>query len=443
MQFYTLLDVFLGPLYIMLAFMVAWMVWTRNRFDPRYRYLRPALTIKLIGTLAFCAIYTFYYGGGDTTGYFYSSGVLINLLEANSAGFFEILFGDCTPENFSYFTPETGYPWYWMDDAAFAVVKLTVPIRLLGMGSFLASSIVLSCLVFVALWRLYITVTDLYNRADLRMAIAVLMIPSVTFWAGGILKDSYTLLALAVFITGLSEIYLQKKFRVVNILAIVTSILILATVKVYILLALMPAVMVLFVYKRIQSIRNILLRLVATPLVLGVGLALAFGAWSLLGAIDTNYAEVDQLVFSAHEKHHDLKQDYYGGSSFDIGDYDPTVGGALSKFPQAVTAGLFRPYLWESRSIVMVISGLENLILLAMTLIVIFFRKRRMVVSFGQQPFQVFCLSFVIVLAFIIGISTSNFGSLVRFKIPLLPFMVIFLISLFDARQEEALEIAV
>ncbi len=443
MQYYTLLDLFLGPLYIMIAFLVAWMVWTRNKNDPRYRYLQPALTIKLVGTLAFCAIYTFYYGGGDTIGYFYSSGVLLNLMKVNPTGFLEVLFGECTPERYSYFTTETGYPWYWMDNAAFAVVRLTVPIRMLGMGSFLASSVVLSCFVFSAMWRLYIIVTDLYNRSNVTIAIAVLMIPSVTFWAGGILKDSYTLLALCVFVAALMEIYMNRRVRVFNIVAIVLSVFILMIVKVYILLALMPAVLLLLVYKRIRRIRNLLLRFVATPLVLGIGVGLAYGAWTLLGAFDPNYTEVDQLVVSAHEKHVDLKQAYYGGNSFDIGDYEPTVGGALSKFPQAVTAGLFRPFLWESRNIVMVISGLENLILLLMVLYVLLFRKRRLFASFGQQPFQVFCLTFAVVLAFVIGISTSNFGSLVRFKIPLLPFMVMFLVNLFEERQEDSLEMAV
>ena len=63
-------------------------------------------------------------------------------------------------------------------------------------------------------------------------------------------------------------------------------------------------------------------------------------------------------------KQKDLKSDNYQGSSFDIGEFDPTVGGILSKAPVAINAALFRPYLWESYNPAMLVSGIENLLFL-------------------------------------------------------------------------------
>ena len=41
-----------------------------------------------------------------------------------------------------------------------------------------------------------------------------------------------------------------------------------------------------------------------------------------------------------------------------------------------------------------------------------------------QDPYQLFCMIFTLILAFGIGLSTANFGALVRYKIPFMPFFV-------------------
>jgi len=55
---------------------------------------------------------------------------------------------------------------------------------------------------------------------------------------------------------------------------------------------------------------------------------------------------------------------------------------------------------------------------------------------FADETLQ-FCLIFTLIFAFAVGISTSNFGSLVRYKIPCLPFYTAFLIILFYPPKQE------
>jgi hypothetical protein len=129
----------------------------------------------------------------------------------------------------------------------------------------------------------------------------------------------------------------------------------------------------------------------------------------------------------------DLKQEYYQGSSFDIGDYAPTFEGALSVTPAAIVAGLYRPFIFEARSVVVFLSGFENLALLLITIYVFFkagFVGTLRIIS--REPFLVFCLVFSIIMAWGIGLSTSNFGALVRFKIPLMPFFLILWLFILD-----------
>ncbi|MFT6828639.1 MAG: hypothetical protein ACI9GZ_003758, partial [Bacteroidia bacterium] len=54
--------------------------------------------------------------------------------------------------------------------------------------------------------------------------------------------------------------------------------------------------------------------------------------------------------------------------------------------------------------------------------------KKRLLVVF-DDPFLVFCLIFSILFAFAVGVSTANFGTLMRYKIPMMPFFLILLLK--------------
>jgi len=134
---------------------------------------------------------------------------------------------------------------------------------------------------------------------------------------------------------------------------------------------------------------------------------------------------LEKVLNKAVVSQQDLKRDEYGGSSFDIGDFDPTVSGVLKKAPQAINATLFRPYIWEARNPVVLLSGLENM---GMMLFTIYLIIRLKIYNLFRLMFQhhllMFTVSFSLFFAFSVGLTTSNFGSLVRYKIPAIPFYV-------------------
>jgi hypothetical protein len=117
------------------------------------------------------------------------------------------------------------------------------------------------------------------------------------------------------------------------------------------------------------------------------------------------------------------------GSAYTLGDFDYSATGILKKTIPAIWVTLFRPYVWEVRNPVMALSALESLTLFLFFLFVIFVMLwKRSVGKIFRQPVITFCLFFALTFSFAVGISTYNFGSLVRYKIPVMPF---FLIGLF------------
>ena len=133
----------------------------------------------------------------------------------------------------------------------------------------------------------------------------------------------------------------------------------------------------------------------------------------------------------------DLIRDDYGVNNFNIGEFDASLGSILSKFPIAVGSALFRPFIWEIRNPVMMISAIENMLILFFTLYVIFKIKTKML--FGiilNYPLLIFSLLFSLFFAFSVGLTTANFGALVRLKIPCVPFYTASLIMIFDLYKQ-------
>ena len=81
--------------------------------------------------------------------------------------------------------------------------------------------------------------------------------------------------------------------------------------------------------------------------------------------------------------------------------------------------------------------GSKKVILIAAVIILVFsiiilvlIRPRRLYRIIANHPLLLFCFVFVLLFSFSVGLTTANFGALVRFKIPFQPFYVSFLIIL-------------
>jgi ABC-type sulfate transport system permease component len=95
--------------------------------------------------------------------------------------------------------------------------------------------------------------------------------------------------------------------------------------------------------------------------------------------------------------------------------------------PAAIGTTFFRPFIWEARNIVMLLSALESLLILWFTLKNLL--SPRQFVNFFKKIFTdtlvLYCLAFSFLFAAFVGLSSLNFGSLVRYKIPAIPFYLI------------------
>jgi hypothetical protein len=120
------------------------------------------------------------------------------------------------------------------------------------------------------------------------------------------------------------------------------------------------------------------------------------------------------------------------GSTYSLGEFEPTIGGMLTKFPLAVNVTFFRPYLWESKKIIVLLSALEAFLFLFLTIKILFtVGLVNIWKTVSQDPNIQFCLIFSVIFAFAVGLSSYNFGTLSRYRIPCMPFYALALILIY------------
>jgi len=426
-EYLSIYDILLTPIYLGVVLFIA-KLYEKSKIaeHPEYKYFTRGLFIKILGAFALGSVYMFYYDGGDTTNYFQSARAYVNLAFHNPEMFFEGWFGRPTYyEINSSFTHETTYPvYYHRDYHAFWVVRLLIPIEFFGANSYFCTSILVALITYTGAWKLYKTFLAEFPTLRKELAIACIYIPSCVFWGSGIMKDSFTLAAVGWYTFAFYNFFIKRSFSLKFASYLIISSFVILAIKPYIFFAILPGSIFWLSNQQIAKISNKIMRFMVAPILIAIGGLGGFFALQQMGDSLGQY-KVDNVLDKAATTQKDMKADYYGGKTFDIGEYDASAGGVASKAPVAIFAGLFRPGIWDVRNAVMLVSAFENTYLLILTFFLLIKLKVFGFINLIRlNPLLLFSMLFSLFFAFSVGLSISNFGSLVRLRIPELPFFV-------------------
>jgi hypothetical protein len=435
-RYFSIMDLIIGPLYLILIYFISKSIQLRKIKDnPSYKYYLYGLFFKLFGGLSVCLIYVFYYGYGDTLNYYSDSAVLTNVFLQSPLTALKFTFV-ADPNLWYRLDDSTGYLMYISDVHAIVVVQLTWLLCLFSFKSYIGMTFLLAWISFFPIWRFYQMLIREFPNLMRPLAFALFFIPSVFFWGSGLLKDTITFCAVCLFASSYSIIMIEKRQYMLNIFLMIIASLLLVNIKPYIFFALLPGTILWYGGVQLAKMQNKLLRSLTTPFLITVSMVAGYFMLRMMSGFLGEYS-LDNVLDKALVTQQDLKSDRYEGNSFDIGDFESTVPGILSKVPAAINAALFRPYLWETNNMTMLLSGLENVILLGFTIYLLIKLK---VINFFRLIFRhrilFFTVYFSMFFAFSVGLTTSNFGSLVRYKIPAIPFFVISLVIIWSTYNQ-------
>ncbi len=116
------------------------------------------------------------------------------------------------------------------------------------------------------------------------------------------------------------------------------------------------------------------------------------------------------------------------GSTIETPRLEPNFWSVFKASPVALLNAMFRPFPWNIRSPFMLLSGIENLIILLL-LILIVIRFKGDVLA---HPIFWVAVTFSFYILILTGLVTPVVGAIVRYKVPALPFLVCALMALID-----------
>jgi hypothetical protein len=429
-------DLIVTPIVIALVFIGAYIIRPRVTDAVTRKYFFPGLAVKIFGAIMLGVIYQFYYQGGDTFAYHTHGSRIVweGFMESPDRGT-ELLFSSGKMEGRDWDISEK--LWYYRDQKSFFIIRIAAVLDLFTFSSYSATATLFAVVSFAGAWMLFSMFYKKFPDIHGWIAFSCLFIPSVVFWGSGILKDTITLSFLCIATYCVNRLFIEWRWSLRFAMLLLFSLFVIYSVKVYILMSFLAATLLWVFSKFYFKIDNMALRLLAVPfVVLCVGVIGYIGINEIVED-DPRYA-LTNLAETARTTAYDIR--YWtgkdAGSGYTLGELDGSFGSVARLAPAAVNVSLFRPYLWEVSNPLMLLAALESLLNLIFTFYIIL-KIRSRIFHYIKIPEVFFCLSFSIIFAFGVGVSTYNFGTLARYKIPLFPFYLIGLSIIYYAWKSD------
>ncbi len=423
------------PVYLFVFFWVTkWIVKKYYAESNLKKFLYLGLAAKMFGSIAFALMSQYFFKEGDTFMYFTGGLDFKRFLFAKFPDNLDLLFLPAedygnfyklNADNFNNFG-------YMSSTGNLFTAKISAFFSLFAFDGYLLTSLFFGLFAFSGMWRLFRVFTGIYPELSKQLSWCFLFLPSVLYWGSGIMKDSLCLGAIGWLFSSFYFFFVLKMRNRIHLLLIVISALLLFNIKSYIAFTLCSVLTIWLIVNSFTSIKNNLLRRVASAAFILMCLTLfIIFADEIISRINDEAVFLISDTVKGASKNYEIANAEGGASLSNIGDVQPNLSSIISKIPVALGNALFRPYIWEARKLNILMSALENAVILLFTIYV--FVKGRLFIPLikiftNQLIFFSFVFSFLF--AILIGLTCFNYGSLVRYKLPIMPFYCFMLVLL-------------
>lgn len=432
----TILDWFIWMFFFLSGLGIVYLIQRAYRFTGSDFLIR-AYLLKTLGGLSFAVIYLYYYEGGDTMEYFRSSATLTDILLEKPNAYFKLMSMNCEEARpllgalgkVIYYS-NTGEEWF--------MLKLISPLHFLGFRSYLGITFLMSLISLIGSLKLYQTMVRLLPGKELLIFRINFLIPTVLFWSSGLLKDTITFSCFAILCYYFYKILQDKKLRWHYFIILPIAAYVILQLKSYILISFSVWVFITVILSLLKGVNKSVFRYLLGTF-LGIGMILLgylLISYMLTSNQEYNTENLYSKVRGFHTWHTQL-----GGSAYDLGEMEYSEVGFLKKAPAAINVTLFRPYVWEANSALLLLSSLESIFMLCIVAWALIRKRLRVFSILFRNPYLFGGLIFCLIFAFSIGLTSYNFGALSRFKIPLMAiftFLIFYCIYYETAKPKKA-----
>ena len=383
--------------------------------------------LKLLAGMALLWIYSHYYSdrlSSDVLKYFDDGKAIFKAFQTGHyLDFLKMVTGihSSDPELMKYYQNTDfwfkKFNYHLLNDNR-TVIRFNALALIFSHGSLYIHTLFMAFLSFIGGTAIFKVFNKFFKKKKFELLIAVFLIPSVIFWTSGVLKEGILMFGLGILIFSivrLSENYVKPKI----ILLLIIGLFLLLITKFYVLIALIPGIISFLWIKKYP--RFSILKFVVVHLF-------------IIAIIAINPVPKYNFVEITAQKQHDFINmvEAIGNvnSYYQIPRLEPSVWSLLKNSPTALYNSILRPLPGDLHSLIMLPPFLENILLLGLLCLIIFYRDR---LSKEFLPYFFFIISFTLILLILVGLTTPVIGALVRYKVPALPFLFILIFYFLDS----------
>jgi hypothetical protein len=312
---------------------------------------------------------------------------------------------------------------YHNQPRAFVMSKLLSVVYVFSFQNYWLASLFLSFFSFAGTWYLANYLLNFHNFYKTSVAVAFFLFPSVVFWGSGILKESLMVGSLGFLVFFFLKAIENRKIVLIEWSLSIFFIAMIWMLKYYYAAILLPVMMGLAAIK--LSVPDQLLQ--RKKYIWVFCFVAITGIIVFMATFLHPNLRVERVLHVLVENYEYVSAISKPENTVVFKDLTPDISGILKNLPNAVVAGLYRPFIWESASWFALWIGVENLMLLIFSLLAL--TRIGKLLKNKDYLLIVATIIFVLIMAVLLSISTPNFGSLSRYKTGFMPFFLLMILD--------------
>lgn len=372
--------------------------------------------IKVIAGLALLYTYTQVYPKrteADAFKYFDDGIILREIAAEDPAVFTRIMLGTWSDSDLHYLN-RLNY-WFRSYDHGIAndnrvVIRLNALLNLVTRGSYGLNLLVFLVLAWLGSYWLFQLFLGL-SSTKITSYIAAFLVPSTVFWSSGILKEALLFFALGGFLYSIFRIHQRFRWGVFTLG--ILCFLLLLFLKIYILMALLPIVLLTWLWVQTTSWKQFAGSFLACVAVFITCHLLFFPDWSPLSTLQGKQFDFIQMAHAVN-----------AGSIVPIIPMDGRMSTVLALVPLGIWNVLVYPDFSMIKNGQSLVALTENVLILLIFLGAVLRLRGISWTLDWRFPSLLFSLA---VLS-LVGMTAPVVGAMVRYKAPVLPFLLMSLL---------------
>lgn len=387
---------------IFLILIVVW-VW-RCDTGPLHKFYWPAVIVKCLAGISLGIIYSTYYDTSDTFIFFKLATDQAELARNDFGSYLTFLFSSQE----GYFLGEHRTVFY---------TKITSLLALLTGDNYWITAVYYSVVSFFASWYLANIISRLFPTYKIASCIAFLFFPSVVFWSSGIIKESLAMTGLFFLTAVFLQVWAKERVSILSMVFAVISALIVFNLKYYYLAVFVPVTSASLVARWVSNKQKI--NPSAQILIWLTILVFGFVAVTCLHP-NFSPSKLLQVIVSSNRVFMEVCTP---DDVIHFYNLEPAWSSILLNSPWALVSGFFRPFVWEANTVFKFITGVENLAVLSLFILAVRFVKD--IYHSSNRILILAVILYCALLSIFLALSTPNFGTLARYGVGFLPFIVL------------------